>query len=364
MAPPKRKNRKKKIFKIPGRKAQNQIPGQVTYQGKKQKLVTKLEIIDYSNRHYSQVASEKIADAFKFKDTEHVTWINIDGLSNTAQIEELGDYFKLHPLIQEDIVTTTQRPKIDEYTDYLFIVFKMLHYNDNAEFINEHVSMVLGKDYVLTFQESDGDVFGGVRERIENDKGRIRNSGADYLMFALLDAVVDNYFAVMETLSDKIEVLEDQLFNDDINNDITHDIQDLKKEVLKIRKAIVPLREVINRLEKIDTGLIDDKTTTYIRDLYDHIVQVSENVDLYREMVWGLMDMYMSTISNKMNEVMKVLTIMASIFIPLTFMAGIYGMNFENIPELQMKYGYYYLWGLMILVFLGMLWYFKRKKWL
>ena len=203
-----------------------------------------------------------------------------------------------------------------------------------------------------------------VRERTENNKGRIRNSGADYLMFALLDAVVDNYFAVMETLSDKIEVLEDQLFNDNVDNDITHDIQDLKKEVLRIRKAIVPLREVINRLEKIDTGLIDDKTVTYIRDLYDHIVQVSENVDLYREMVWGLMDMYMSTISNKMNEVMKVLTIMASIFIPLTFMAGIYGMNFENIPELQMKYGYYYLWGLMILVFLGMLWYFKRKKWL
>lgn len=364
MAAVKRKKRKITIFKVPKRKTQNQIPGQVTYRGVKQKTITKLEIIDYSKTAFSRVITEDIEEAFKFKGTEHVTWINIDGLSNTESIEKLGDFYKLHPLIQEDIVTTSQRPKIDEYEDHVFIVLKMLHYNDNAEFVNEHVSLVMGKDYVVTFQEADGDVFDGVRERIENDKGRIRSAGADYLMFALLDAVVDNYFTVMETLSDKLEILEDQLFDDKINSDITHDIQDLKREVLRIRRAVVPLREVINRLEKIDSDLIDDKTTNYIRDLYDHIIQVSENVDLYREMIWGLMDMYMTTISNKMNEVMKVLTIMASIFIPLTFMAGIYGMNFENIPELKYKYGYFVLWGLMMLVCLGMLWYFKRKKWL
>jgi magnesium transporter len=349
---------------LPKRKAQNQIPGQVTYTGKKQLAIAKLDIIDYSKTDYVTFTTENIQDISKFDSSEHVTWINVDGLSNTDQIEELGEYFDLHPLIQEDIVTTTQRPKIDEYEDYFFIVFKMLHYNDNAEFVNEHVSMVVGKDYVITLQEADGDVFDGVRERIKNDKGRIRNSGADYLMFALLDAVVDNYFTVMETLSDKLELLEDQLFEEKIYKEISQDIQDLKREVLRIRRAVVPLREVINRLEKIDSDLIDERTTHYIRDLYDHIIQVAENVDLYREMIWGLMDMYMSTISNKMNEVMKVLTIMASIFIPLTFMAGIYGMNFENIPELKYKYGYFYLWGLMILVFLGMLWYFKRKKWL
>ncbi|NNJ81834.1 MAG: magnesium/cobalt transporter CorA, partial [Flavobacteriaceae bacterium] len=290
--------------------------------------------------------------------------INVDGLSNTDQIELLGTHFQLHPLIQEDIVTTTQRPKMDEYDDYLFLVFKMLHYNERAELIFEHVSMVLGKCYVLTFQEADGDVFDGVRERLKNDKGRVRSSGSDYLMFALMDAVVDNYFTVIETLSDKIEILEDQLFENLASDNIAFQIQDLKKEVLKIRRAIVPLREVINRLEKTDTELIEQRTNNYIRDLYDHIIQVSESIDLYREMTWGLMDMYMTTISNRMNEIMKVLTIMASIFIPLTFMAGIYGMNFENIPELKYKYGYFVLWGLMILVFLGMLLFFRRKKWI
>ena len=183
-------------------------------------------------------------------------------------------------------------------------------------------------------------------------------------MFTILDAVVDNYFSVIETLSAKIELIEDQLFEDHVEKSITQDIQDIKKEILRIRRAVVPLREVINRIEKIDSGLIDSKTKNYIRDLYDHIIQVNESVDIYREMVWGLMDMYMTTISNKMNEVMKVLTIMASIFIPLTFLAGIYGMNFEHMPELQFKYGYYYLLGVMALVFFGMIWYFNRKKWL
>ncbi|OAB78272.1 magnesium/cobalt transporter CorA [Cochleicola gelatinilyticus] len=359
--------KKKRTFKIPApvrAKNRNEVPGTVTYTGKKESMVTKVEIIDYSRDHYKRIDSENIEDAFSFESSKHITWININGLNNTSEIERLGEYYNLHPLIQEDIVTTNQRPKMDEYEDYLFIVFKMLHYNDDGEFINEHVSMVVGKDYVTTFQEADGDVFDGLRDRLENAKGRVRSAGADYLMFALLDAVVDNYFSVIETLSTKIEFIEDQLFDDKVEDDITQDIQILKKEILRIRRAVVPLREVINRLEKTDTELIEPRTQNYIRDLYDHIIQVSESVDIYREMIWGLMDMYMTTISNKMNEVMKVLTIMASIFIPLTFMAGIYGMNFEYIPELQIKYGYFYLWGAMILVFFGLLYYFKRKKWL
>ncbi len=226
--------------------------------------------------------------------------------------------------------------------------------------------MVVGKNYLTTFQESESDVFDSVRDRIENSKGRIRTKSADYLMFALLDAVVDNYFSVIEVLSDKIEQLEDLLFEgkDGTSNDITQDIQDLKKEILRIRRATLPLREVINRLEKSGSTIIEQQTLNYIQDLYDHIIQVNESVEVYREMIWGLMDMYMTTISNRMNEVMKVLTIMASIFIPLTFMAGIYGMNFDNIPELHMKNGYFYLLGAMGLVFIAMIWYFKRKKWL
>ncbi|WP_203295706.1 magnesium/cobalt transporter CorA [Luteirhabdus pelagi] len=359
-----KRRRKLKVPKISKPKVQNQVPGTVSYTGKKAGMVTKLEIIDYSKDTYSQADTENVEDALAFENSQNITWINVNGLNNTKEIERLGNYYNLHPLIQEDIVTTNQRPKIDEYEDYLFIVFKMVFYNDDGDLIIEHVSMVLGKDYVTTFQEADGDVFDELRDRLANAKGRIRNAGADYLMFAILDAVVDNYFSVIETLSAKIEYLEDQLFDDKVQEDITEDIQQLKKEILRIRRAITPLREVINRLEKTDTTLLEERTHNYIRDLYDHIIQVSENVEIYREMIWGLMDMYMTTISNKMNEVMKVLTIMASIFIPLTFMAGIYGMNFEYIPELQMRYGYFYLWGLMILVFLGLLWYFKRKKWL
>jgi magnesium transporter len=350
--------RSKKVIKI-----ENEIPGEVNYTGSKTGA-TKIEIIDYSKNHYKRLDSENVEDVFAFENSEHITWINVNGINNTEEIQRLGEYYNLHPLLQEDIVSTYQRPKLDEYEDYLFLVFKMLHYNENGQFVNEHVSLIIGKNYLTTFQESDGDVFDGVRDRLANGKGRVRNAGADYLMFSLLDAVVDNYFTVIETLSIKIEAIEDQLFDDEVEDDIIQDIQTLKKEIIRIRRAVVPLREVINKLEKTDTELIEAKTQNYIRDLYDHIIQVTESVDIYREMIWGLMDMYMTTISNKMNEVMKVLTIMASIFIPLTFIAGIYGMNFENIPELHTKNGYFYLWGVMIAIFVGLVWYFKRRKWL
>ncbi|WP_347374740.1 magnesium/cobalt transporter CorA [Aequorivita sp. Q41] len=359
-----KRRKKQQTIKIEPKRAKNLSPGTVSYTGKKHTLVTQLDIIDYSKEHYDRFETNAIQDAFKYEDSNHITWINVNGLSDTDAIITLGDHFELHPLIQEDIVTTHQRPKIDEYDDYLFLVFKMLHYNENEFLTTEHVSMVMGKDYVLTFQEAEGDVFDDLRERLVHGKGRIRSAGADYLMFAILDAVVDNYFTVIEFLSNKVELLEDKLFDDKGNYHITEEIQELKKEILKIRRAVLPLREVINRLEKIETPLIEERTNKYIRDLYDHIIQVNESVEIYRDMIWGLMDMYMTTISNKMNEVMKVLTIMASIFIPLTFMAGIYGMNFENMPELHFQYGYYYLWAAMIIVFVGMLWYFKRKKWL
>ena len=354
---------KAKTTKIEPKRARNLSPGTVKYTGKKVTTTTELDIIDYSKDHYHRFKTNDINEAFNYEDSTNITWINVNGLSNTDDIITLGNHFELHPLIQEDIVSTYQRPKIDEYEEYLFIVFKMLHY-DNDRLNNEHISMVMGKDYVLTFQEAEGDVFSDLRERLEHGKGRIRGVGADYLIFAILDAVVDNYFSVIEYLSNKVELLEDKLFDKKEHPDIAEEIQQLKKEILKIRKAVVPLREVVNRLEKIDYTIIEERTNKYIRDLYDHIIQVNESVEIYREMIWSLMDMYMTTISNKMNEVMKVLTIMASIFIPLTFMAGIYGMNFDHMPELHLRYGYYYLWGLMILVFLGLLWYFKRKKWI
>ena len=344
--------------------ALHQAPGTVSYVGRKEQVETSLEVIDYNAENFDRFSSKTPEDAFKFEAEDRTTWINIDGLSNTAEIEKVGKHFELHPLIIEDIVNTNQRPKIDDYQDYYYVVAKMLYYKEDGQLENEHISMVLGKDYVLTFQEAGGDVFDGVRERLSKAKGRIRSRGADYLVFALLDAIVDNYFAVVEEMSDKIEALEEQLFNSQPNNDTTFEIQELKKTMLRIRRAVFPLREVVGRLEKSKSGLIQAETINYIRDLQDHMIQVSENIEIYREMTWGLMDMYMTTISNKMNEVMKVLTIMASIFIPLTFLAGIYGMNFEYMPELEYKYSYFILLGVMFLLLLGMLYYFKRKQWL
>ncbi len=345
-------------------KALHQAPGTVTYVGHKEASETRLEVIDYNKEHYDHFASKSVEDAFKFEAPDRVTWFNIDGLNNTAEIEKLGKYYELHPLIVEDIVNTTQRPKIDEYEDYLYVVAKMLYQNQKGQIEQEHISFVLGKDYVLTFQEAGGDVFDNVRERLHRAHGRIRSNGADYLLFALLDAIVDHYFLVIDEIGDKIEELEERLFDSRSNDDITYEIQELKRAILRIRRAVFPLREVISRLEKFDETVIQDRTRNYIRDLYDHILQVTENIDIYREMAWSLMDMYMSTISNKMNEVMKVLTIIATIFIPLTFIAGIYGMNFEYIPELQWRYSYFVLWGVMLATFLIMLIYFKRKKWL
>jgi magnesium transporter len=345
-------------------KALNQAPGTVTYVGRKENTETVLEVIDYNAESFERHSNQTPEAAFKFEEETKTTWININGLSKTKEIEKLGKYFELHPLIIEDIVNTNQRPKIDEYQDYFFIVAKMLYYKDDGELENEHISIVLGKDYVLTFQEAGGDVFDGVRDRLSAAKGRIRSRGADYLMYALLDAIVDHYFVVVEEMSDKIETMEEQLLSAQPSDEITFEIQELKRTMLRIRRAVFPLREVVSRLEKVNSDLIQEQTVNYIKDLFDHIIQVSENIDIYREMSWGLMDMYMTTINNKMNEVMKVLTIMASIFIPLTFIAGIYGMNFEYMPELQWKYSYFVLWGIMFLLFLLMIFFFKKKKWI
>ena len=347
------------------KKPSNLPPGTMEYKGNKAANATSIEIIDYNETLFDRLHTVNVEEGFHYEGTDKITWININGLSNIEEIEKLGVHYNIHPLTLEDIVNTNQRPKLDEFENYLFIVFKMLYFQDHDDLKYEHMSLIVGNGYVLTFQEADGDVFDDLRERITNSKGRIRSQGADYLMYAIIDAVVDNYFAVIEAFGEKTEELEATLFQgDSTESDTPNQIQQLKQEILKIRRSILPLREVINRLEKNESSIVEPKTYSYLRDLYDHIIQVSESVDLYREMIWSLMDMHMTIISNKMNEVMKVLTIIATIFIPLTFIAGIYGMNFEYIPELDYRYSYFILWGIMILVFLLMLIYFRRKKWL
>lgn len=339
-------------------------PGTLTYTGDKDSQKLFIESFDYGPDFISEQELLNIDDAFKYKSTDSITWININGLNHIQEIEKIGAHYNLHPLVLEDIVNTSQRPKIDEYEDYIFVVLKMLYYDTDENITIEQVSFILGKNYVITFQEAEGDVFDTVRERLRAGKGRIRTMGSDYLLYALMDAVVDHYYIVSETMGNKVEDLEDLLFTGDVKEDLSQQVLSLKKELLKVRRSIFPLREIISRIQKSDSDLILKKNLQFYNDVYDHIIQLSDSIDIFREMIWSLMDMYMTTISNKMNEVMKVLTIIATIFIPLTFIAGIYGMNFDHIPELHYKYSYHVLWGIMILIFLGMLYYFKRKKWL
>ena len=354
-----KQKKKKKSYKT-----RNVSPGTFSYRGKKSLSATNIDIINYNASAYTVIETQRAEEAFNFNDKDTVTWINVNGLNCVDEIQKLGEHYHLHPLTLEDIGNTSHRPKLDEFEKYLFIVFNMLYFKTEDEITYEHMSMIVGENYVITFQEADGDVFNDLRERISNGLGRIRGLGSDYLMYAILDAVVDHYITVIEAFGDKVEDLEDAVFSADSNNDMSNLIQEHKREILKIRRSVVPLREVINRLDKMDTPIIEERTHSFLRDLYDHIVQVNENIELYREMVWSLMDMYMTVISNKMNEVMKVLTIIATIFIPLTFIAGIYGMNFDNMPELHYKYSYYILWGVMAIIFVLMLIYFRRKKWL
>tara|TARA_R110002033_G_scaffold167159_1_gene206155 strand:- start:1629 stop:2696 length:1068 start_codon:yes stop_codon:yes gene_type:complete len=353
------KNRIKKHHKKLGK-----APGSVIYTGDKSTKKLFIDIFDYNLEKCIEKELDTVEETFDYKHSNSITWINLNGLNHVAEIEKLGNHYNLHPLVLEDLVSISQRPKIDEYDDYLFVVLKMLHTDNDDNIVSEQISFILGKGYVLSFQEAEGDVFDAVRERIRQGKGRARGLQADYLLYILMDAIVDHYFTIIETLGDKIEDFESDIFSGNVSNTVNKDIQDLKREILRIRRAIFPLREVINRIGKHESPLIEPKTKTFYRDIYDHLIQVTENIDIYREMIWSLMDMYMTTISNKMNEVMKVLTIMASIFIPLTFIAGIYGMNFDNIPELHYKYSYFILWGAMIVLFVGMIYYFKRKKWL
>ncbi|TXE14939.1 magnesium/cobalt transporter CorA [Seonamhaeicola algicola] len=353
---------RKRLYR--SKKKLGQIPGTVVYTGERSKEKLSLEAFDFDKDSFTEKQLATIEDCFDYKNTNTVSWVNLNGLNHVEAIENLGKHYDIHHLVLEDIVNIAQRPKVDDHQTYLFVVLKMLYYNNNNQLVSEQVSFILGKNYVFTFQEAEGDVFDPIRDRIRNAKGRIRNMQADYLLYTLIDAIVDHYFSIIEILGDKIEDLETDVFTNKTSDDLSIQIQDLKREVLRVRRAVFPLRDIINKIEKNDTALINSKTIHYFKDVYDHLTQVSENIELHREVIGGLMGMYLTSISNKMNEVMKVLTIMASIFIPLTFIAGVYGMNFAYIPELQYKYAYFVFWGVMVVLFLILLYYFKRKKWL
>ncbi len=339
-------------------------PGTPVYIGSKKEERVRISVIDYDESEFQEKEVETSEECFLFKDKPTVTWINIDGLHQVEVIEKIGAYFGLHPLVLEDIVNTGQRPKMEDFGKYIFLVFKMLGYDeDRGEVTSEQVSLVLGTNFVISFQEKIGDVFDPVRKRIKEGKGRIREAGADYLAYSLIDAVVDNYFAILEKVGDRIESMEEKLFADPQPR-ASQAINALKRELIFLRKSVWPLREVISGLQRGTSTLISEATGIYLRDVYDHTIQVIDTVETFRDMVSGLIDTFLASISNRMNEVMKVLTIIATIFIPLTFIAGIYGMNFKYMPELGWRWGYPAVWLLMIGIFIVMMIYFKRKKWL
>jgi magnesium transporter len=292
-----------------------------------------------------------------------VSWVNVDGINQMALLKKLGDCFGIHPLVLEDIANTEQRPKAEEYEDYLFLVLKVLS-PAPAGITREQISLVLGKNWLITFQEGlEGDPFGPVRTRLENGQGRIRGEGADYLAYSLIDVVVDNYFHVLEQVAESIEAIEEELIVAPTQRTLA-EIYRLKRELLFIHKAVWPLREVVSSMIRRESPLVKDQTIIYLRDVYDHTIQVIETLETLREMLSGMLDIYLSSVSNRMNSIMKVLTIIATIFMPLTFIAGLYGMNFKYMPELEQHWGYPAVLMLMAVVTVGMLIFFRRKRWI
>lgn len=338
-------------------------PGTLVHVGKKKVENVKISVIDYDEENFCEEELEKAEHCSSYKDKPTVTWINIDGLHDVRVVETVGKFFDLHPLVMEDILNTGQRPKIEDFNNYIFIVLKMISYGEEEGVEAEQVSLILGSNFVLSFQEKPGDVFGPVRERIKNSKGKIRKMGTDYLVYALVDSIVDNYFIVLEKIGEKIGDLEEELIKEPTTETL-QTIHKIKTNLIFLRKSVWPLREVVNKIERGELALIGEKTGPYFRDVYDHTIQVIDTVETFRDMVSGMLDIYLSSISNKMNAVMKVLTIIATIFIPLTFIAGVYGMNFQYMPELGWRWGYFGILSIMSFIFIGMMVYFKKKKWL
>jgi magnesium transporter len=297
-------------------------------------------------------------------DSSTVTWIGVEGLEDVSSIESLGDLYGIHPLALEDVVSTDQRPKTEDYEDYVFVVLRMIHKGEEGQSMgSEQVSIVFGPDFVISFQERPSQVFDLIRDRIRNGKGRIRKMGSDYLAYALIDGVVDSYYALLEDLSDRMEAVEDDL----VSNPTVETLRIMhgaKLDLAFLRKSVWPLREVVSHLERDESRLVKKTTIPFLRDVYDHAVQVIDTVETLRDVVSGMMDLYLSVVSNKMNEVMKVLTIIATVFIPVTFIAGIYGMNFRYMPELGVEWAYYAILGSMLAIGLLMLAYFRRQHWL
>lgn len=343
-------------------------PGTLTYIGPDIELKTKVRKLQYNANFYKDDAVTSLAECAVSQNLEpHITWLDVDGIHETSLVGKIGNLYHLHPLILEDIVNTEHKPKLEVYdTGYIFLTLKMLHVESEEplEISSEHVSFVAGTDYLISFQEErKEDIFKPVIDRLKASVGKTRRNGTDYLVFALMDVIVDNYFFVLEKFGEKLDTVEESIISGSKKQSL-NDLYSLKRELTFVRRAIWPLRDMINQLIREDNPLISKDVVPYYRDLYDHVMQAVDTIDSYRELLASLADVHLSTISNRMNAVMKTLTIFSAIFMPLTFIVGVYGMNFENMPELKNPNGYYYTWGVMVIVTIGMLIYFRKKRWI
>jgi magnesium transporter len=340
-------------------------PGSLVHIGERLAKKTKITVLDYDEANVNEKEISAVRELRQFKDSSTVTWIHINGIHDVQALEEIGTVFGLHPLTLEDILNSDQRPKMEDFCDYVYIVLKSFH-SDNTkanEIHGEQISIILGRTFVISFQEKETDIFKPIRERIRAGKGRLRKSGADYLAYALIDSVVDNYFIILEQVGERIELLEESLVKNPSAGTLQA-IQHLKREMIFLRKTVWPLREAISSLERTGCQLVQESTEVYLKDIYDHTIQVIDSIETFRDMLSGILDIYLSSISNRMNEIMKVLTIIATVFMPLTFLVGVYGMNFKYMPELEWHWGYFFTWGVMVAVAISMLIYFRRKRWL
>lgn len=351
----------------------NTSPGTLTYVGKEVEYATKITLIEYNEATEQTTVVKKLIDCLPDENTGQISWLNVDGIHESAVIQYIGEHYELHPLLLEDVMNTQQKPKLEYFADsrpdadVVFVTCKAMLYNPYSRSVEyEHMSLVLGEDWLVSFQEErERDIFESVTQRIKASAGKTRKNGADYLLFALLDVVVDGYFEVLEKIGENLEELEERVIQNASSRNQA-DIYALKRELTLMRKAVMPMREIISSLTRNETesGLVQPSTLPYLRDTHDHIAQILDTIDSYRELIASLMDVHLSAINNRLSDVMRILTIISVIFLPLNLVVGFYGMNFENMPELQWNYGEFYVLGIMSVIILLMLWYFRRKKWL
>jgi magnesium transporter len=340
-------------------------PGSLVHVGEKRSEQVRVDVMHYGEAEVTERRSASIEDIAAFRSRPGVLWVNVSGLHDVASVEKIGNLFGLHPLALEDLLNTTQRPKLEDYESYLFCIVKMLQPSPQESlFDEEQISMMLGPDFLLTFQEKLGDAFEPVRERIRQGKGRIRKMQVDYLAYALLDAVVDNYFLVLERAGEHIEALEEEMAGDRPGALVIRRFYRVRKEMIFLRRSVWPMREVLGALQREDNPVMRPATAVFLRDALDHSVQVVDLAEVYRDMLSGMLEIHLSSVSNRLNAVMKVLTVISTIFIPLTFITSVYGMNFAGMPELRWRWGYPAVLLLMAGLGLGMALYFKRKKWI